>query len=682
MSYAIVRTRKLIDGEFLAVGTIPIYPLSTNPADITGMALMGNISETAYGMSTEDIINAVDQYGDLYISVFVDAILPGYIFISYNTSGSRKIPSFSISVEGISGGSASSAFDGRLSSYIFAIYDGWCIPAKYTNGVEGWHDGKPYMIAYKSDNLLISGNTISFPDYIDNPEDIDKLGKTLYIEPSTANVPRGGVEQFKAYVVTGDEKQEITCKWLVSINPNIFDLSAVPGASINDNGVLSVSKSVSVARFSVVADAGAIGVAYANVITDLDPYYDPNSPSGGGGPNSPSAPGGGGGSHGSGESGDGDSDEEDLPDGSAENNYANTGLFTMYACDVGQLSNLGEYLYSDSILDAIGKEIMSFLWNSPIEGCISLHSYPFSLPSAGSSTNAKFGSLELENVQLNRLTDSAMQINWGSVQLKEYWGNFLDYAPHTKVDLYLPWGTGFVSLDPHDCLPGAITIVTNVELSKGTCVHTVSGKAGIIGVYGGKCSTELPLTALDTGGKVLATTVAVGAAAVGAVAAGAGSMAVAANAGNIQQAVNSTTSTMASLGATIPQGVAAGGAVAGAMASAISAPYNAISTVAAGVAVPSAIAAIRTPPSIQRSGSFYSSGAGLGPQTPFVIVSRPEQNVPSSYGAQFGYPSNIYSGLGRGIGYTEVASIHLHGIPATEPELTEIERFLKGGVIL
>lgn len=444
------------------------------------------------------------------------------------------------------------------------------------------------------------------------------------------------------------------------------------GFSLRDNRYPAVFRSFSISA-NYTASLSAIsaylnGEPSRNVMQDYIPpsKYDPY---GGGGV---SGPAGGNGSFSDGTSGDSSST---VPDGSAESNYAKTGLFTIYAMDLGQLQVLGSKLYADDLTERIGLEVMKFLWNSPIEAAISVQSYPFALPGGSSSSTGeqsiKFGSLVLEGVSGSPVSDSSMQIAWGSIQLREFWGNFLDYAPHTKIDLYLPWGAGFVALDPHDCLPGALSIVTNVELAKGTCVHVVTGKYGVIGCYGGKCSTEIPLSALDTGAKFLTTTVAVAAGVAGSVAAGAGVVAGTKAAGAAQ-------ATAMRAGAGVETAIRAGRAA----ERVASIPYQSMSRIATSVAVPSAVAAMRTPPSIQRSGSFYSSGAGLGPQKPFVIISRPEQNVPGGYGRQFGYPSNMYSGLSRGSGYTEVAAIHLSGINATGKELEEIEDLLKGGVIL
>lgn len=397
------------------------------------------------------------------------------------------------------------------------------------------------------------------------------------------------------------------------------------------------------------------------------------------GPGGTSGPGGGDGTF-----GDGDSEDirGDVPNGSKESNSSSTGLFTRYAMSSSDLYVVGAALYTENILASIGKEIMSFLWNSPSDALISLISYPFDVSSliSTTSTSVKFGSLNLEAVSGARLNGTFAQIDWGSIQLEEFWGNFLDYAPHTKIELYLPWCTGFVSIDPHECLPGSISVVTNIEISKGTCVHNVFGNKGaLIGTYSGTCGSQLPMTALDTSGKALAlVTAAAGALVAGAAAGGATSAGIA--------AANDVHAWGPYQKQAISRGLEYRAAHLWAVdkaAEAAEAPYRAVKQRASQAALVSAAAAFRTPASVQRSGSFSGNGAGMGIQYPFIIISRPEQNVPENYGRFYGYPSNVYTSLGSIRGYTEVGSVHVNGLSgATLEEIEEVENLLHGGVIL
>lgn len=408
--------------------------------------------------------------------------------------------------------------------------------------------------------------------------------------------------------------------------------------------------------------------------SDIDNPYDQGGTS---------SPDGGGGLYGDGE------DSEDimdlLPDGSIEADSSNCGLFSRYIMSPASLISLGAALYTEGLFPTLGKELMTFMYNSPVEAVISLMSYPFIIGQFFSSvsTDIKFGSVELP-VSGQRITGTSAQINWGTVFLEEYWGNFLDYAPHTKIDLYLPWGTGFVSIDPHECLPGSLTVVTNFEIAKGTCVHNVFGNKGaLIGTYSGVCGTQLPITALDTSGKALSLVTSAVTAAVSA-----GSTAIGNHAANTAAADFGRHHTIDWSGALSARGVP--GAIGPeaytrgleSAQAAASSPYNAAASRQAKIAASSAVAALRTPPHISRNGSFTGNGSGMSMQFPYVIVSRPEQNIPENYGYHYGYPSNIYASLGSLRGYTEVASVHLDGIVATEKELSEIDTLLKGGVIL
>lgn len=380
------------------------------------------------------------------------------------------------------------------------------------------------------------------------------------------------------------------------------------------------------------------------------------------------------GGYGDGTMGPSDNIADDIPNGTVEANSSAVGLFTRYAMNVGQMRDLADKIYADNFLEKLGLEVTKFLWNSPIDAIISCQSYPFSVTSlVGSSAvnDIKLGAVPT-GLSGSALAGSAAKIDWGSIHLEEYWKNFLDYAPHTKIELYLPWSTGFVEIDPHECLPGSISVVTNIEFTKGTCHHIVTGNNGsVIGLFSGACATTLPLTSVDTASK-----------AINVVTAAAG-LAVAAATGGAATSAGIAAGIARGSGATLTAKEFASH-VAGTKAaiSAAERPYKAMQGASLKVAAQSSVAAFRQPPHVVRNGSFNGNGAGMGIQYPFIILSRPTQNVPKNYGHYYGYPSNIYTTLGSVSGYTEVASVHLDGISCTGQEREEIDNLLKGGVIL
>lgn len=365
----------------------------------------------------------------------------------------------------------------------------------------------------------------------------------------------------------------------------------------------------------------------------------------------------------------------DGTSGSAEGAVGGAGLFTHYAANEAFLKVIGDWLWADDLGLIIAKEVLSILYGSPIESAISLMSYPFNISSlSGVKTKQQevFWGAHGSGFNGLAITDPYATIDWGTIELSEFWGNFLDYAPHTKLELYLPWCTGFVPIDPNECLPGTLRVVTNIELAKGTCLHNVIGNdERIIATHAGTCGKQLPLTALDTSGKALSLVSTAVSAAVAGTAGAAAQISGNDAYGQFMQGAQQ-------IGMTPGEAVRAGHLI----RERAMEPHLKTQQRAKNMALAGSAAATRTPSHVQRSGSFSGSSAGLGVQFPYLILSRPTQSVPAQYGHHYGYPSNIYASLSNLRGYTEVGEIHLTGFVANDAELNEIDSLLKGGVIL
>ena len=379
----------------------------------------------------------------------------------------------------------------------------------------------------------------------------------------------------------------------------------------------------------------------------------------------------------------------DIPGGS-NFGYIGGSIFTHYALSGSQAKNFGEWLWTDDLGLSLWKTVMEKLFNETADALVSLMCFPFNI-STLPGVSLGDGNIIAGNLNTGipaRVLDSTyVSINWGSVPLYEYWGNFLDYAPHTKLELYLPWSTGFVPLDPHQCVPGSVSVTTNIDLQKGTCTHNVFAGNTVLGVYEGQCGYEIPLLASNFSAKLAGATV----------------TAVA----GLSMGVAGAVSTNAYLGRTIqahealekarPMLLASSGgdldlyqqAYAGLRQTVMPSPYKegdtyrAITTgTPAKLASASSAAIAKQSVNVSRNGSFSGSSAGMSVPYPFIVISRPEQNVPTGYGHHFGYPSNITSILGQLKRYTEVGAIHLNGLKALPDEIAELDDILKGGFII
>lgn len=466
-------------------------------------------------------------------------------------------------------------------------------------------------------------------------------------------------------------------------SPEISYLSISPYVDTNEYQIIySRPELLDISEFNItityLADPTLVATITFFAIDNSDQPYLPGT-----GQGTPSQPGGGGGNFGinpdTGQPEVSDNVATDLPGiginaPSTEPEVANVGLFTHYVCNNIKVAEFADWLWADNLGQAIMRDFASLFYGSPIESVISLMSYPFNVGAYAQTQtqNIKVGYNDT-GIIASALTRTGIRIDWGTLQLTEFWGNFLDYAPHTKIELYLPWCTGFVPIDPHEVLPGSIQVITTVELAKGTCVHSIINHNGtVIGIHSGICGKQIPVTAVDFSGKyvsmvtsAVSTLVAGASAAVGAAA---GAMAM--GAPPVLGAAQGTLALSGNVSRALP------GAVASAASTPSSPPRRTSNNSLRG-----SVAAFRTPPSVQRNGSFSDAGAGMGIQYPYLIISRPEQSVPSEYGHYYGYPSNIYASLSQLKGYTEIGEVHLDGITATDAEVDELDAILKGGVI-
>lgn len=286
-------------------------------------------------------------------------------------------------------------------------------------------------------------------------------------------------------------------------------------------------------------------------------------------------------------------------------------LWAIYNPTLGQLNSLGSWLWSTNFIDQILK-----IFNDPMQAIIGLHKV-YATPSISGSGNIKVGYLD-SGVPSNIVGNQYTYIDCGTVSLREYYGNILDYSPYTTVQLYLPF-IGIVSLDIADVSRSSITVKYGVDVLTGACLASVSvqrdNAGGVLYQYSGNCACQYPLSSGSYMGMVTG--------AIGAL----GSLAR----GNIF-------------------GTAMG------------------------------IAGMHT--NIEHSGGFSGNAGAMGIKKPYLIISRPQSAMNDGFPSIQGYPSNYFTRLGNCNGFTQVAECHVENISATDKELDKIKDLLKEGVIL
>lgn len=297
---------------------------------------------------------------------------------------------------------------------------------------------------------------------------------------------------------------------------------------------------------------------------------------------------------------------------------ASTGFISLFNPSLSELNDLASYMWSDLFqIDGWKK-----LFADPMDAILGLSIVPVAVPSGG-KREVKVGNIGTGK-ELTLASSQFVKVDCGSIDVNEYWGAYLDYEPYTQAQIFLPYiGTRPISVD--DIMGKTVRVVYHVDILTGACCCFVKCGDSVLYTYNGQCSIPIPITGA-----------------------------------NYASVVNGVINIAASVGSLVATG---------------------------GSSAPTAISAIATSavnqmkPQVEKSGSISGSAGVLNMQTPYLILIRPRQALPSKQNEFIGYPSLITVQLTELKGYTEVQSIHLDNIPATQEELAEIESLLKGGVI-
>lgn len=309
-----------------------------------------------------------------------------------------------------------------------------------------------------------------------------------------------------------------------------------------------------------------------------------------------------------------------------------TGFVKMYRVSESDLSSLRDLLWSDNFIDGLKK-----LFNDPSQAIISLQQ-TYAPVSSGVSENITIGNFST-NIQGTKITQQYYTVDFGTINIKEYWGNFLDYSPNTKLSIYLPF-IGIRQLDINNFMSGVISLKYSIDACSGCCVASIStikdGINSIIYTHTGNCNIEIPWSSANF----------------------------------IQWQLK-----MVEAGLSLSAAAASGGSGflgAATMGSLVTSTANSVLSEHSNVSV---------------SGSLASTNGALGVKYPYLILNRPIQSHAKNYNKYKGLPSNITSKLSGLSGYTKVEEIHLENIHngefyAESEEIEEIENILKSGVII
>lgn len=318
---------------------------------------------------------------------------------------------------------------------------------------------------------------------------------------------------------------------------------------------------------------------------------------------------------------------------------SNMGFLNVYRVSRSSLENLLTAIMPELQVDALTDigEVLKASFKQTVNGdllkyVIGLHAVPVN-PTEGATTEIKVGFRET-GCNGFKLSCDYVDFDCGSVNISEFYNNFLDYTG-TKAEVFCPM-VGFVPIEPELFLDGTLSIKYKFNVLDGTficCILSSSSKSQlrntVIGTYSGACAVHMPLTSTDYASLM----------------------------SNIVAGAVSTGSAMLTAGTT------AGAAVAGVKASM------------------SALNNINSKPYMNMSNGFNTSAAYMGVKVPYIKISRPVAQFPKNYRHENGLPLNVTAKLSTLSGFTICDNPHLD-FECSEKERQEIYKILTTGIIL
>ena len=300
-------------------------------------------------------------------------------------------------------------------------------------------------------------------------------------------------------------------------------------------------------------------------------------------------------------------------------------LYTIWNPTQEQLNSLANFLWSTDFVDLIKKVLQS-----PMDAMISLALFPIR-PKTDGTHIINLGYVP-SGVSALRVSDQFQTFQTSGLVIPHKYNSYLDYSPYTTAEIYLPF-IGFQRLNINDVMGKTVSVVYNIDMLSGICTALVKVDDNTMYSYSGNMAMFLPLSA--------------------------------GNWARMMTPIFGAVGGVASMGAGIA-GVMSGSSLLGSTATAVSGAKS-LGNLEGNA--------------VSRSGEIIGNAGILGDYQPFIVVTRPINDRPSTYNSNIGQTYNKSVQLGTLSGFTIVDEAHVEGMSATETEKNEIERLLKEGVI-
>lgn len=208
-----------------------------------------------------------------------------------------------------------------------------------------------------------------------------------------------------------------------------------------------------------------------------DPYQD----------NKPNKHGGGG--------GDRDYTSDDNPNTPLPNAIAcDLGFITLFSPDETQLRQLASYMWTDDLFDL---DNFKKLFADPMDCILNLSKYPVTVTTQ-SAKPVVVGNVST-HINMFTVANEFVDVGKGYAKIAQQLNAFLDYSPHTQLEVYLPFcGRHHLNVDLY-VQRKFIALSYRINVLTGGCVATLSDKqtGDVLDQFSGNCAYSIPFTSTN-----------------------------------------------------------------------------------------------------------------------------------------------------------------------------------------
>lgn len=169
-----------------------------------------------------------------------------------------------------------------------------------------------------------------------------------------------------------------------------------------------------------------------------------------------------------------------------------------YYLEKSEVNAFSDFLWSESFTNSILKN-----QNSPIDNIQKCYLLPFDIVTRDAKSQLKVGNIVFNNsnaeqILAYRIDNQFQEVDFGNIEIKEYYGNFLDYK--TNIEIFLPF-IGTNKLNIYEVMNSTINLTYRIDILTGNCIaliRVIKDSFGtelnsLLYTFTGNCANELPL---------------------------------------------------------------------------------------------------------------------------------------------------------------------------------------------